>query len=203
MSCAAKPKFQGHANATQNRLPSSKTWQLQVAKAQFSEVFRRARERAPQVVTRQGKKAVVIPAWKDRGHDRPRPLRLHPAGQEFDSHRASCLRLTAWWADSTLNAKFCYQVFVRRQQQFPATSFLRCGQVDELTASVATITGGQHRIRGLALLFSKPSLEGSFESIVSFAIAHSRDTGIRTKQHRCSIQNPNTPDTGCPSFRDC
>ena len=40
-------------------------WQLQVAKAQFSEVFRRARERAPQVVTKQGKEAVVILAIEE------------------------------------------------------------------------------------------------------------------------------------------
>jgi prevent-host-death family protein len=44
---------------------SSRTWQLQAAKAQFSEVFRRARERAPQVVTKQGKEAVVIVAWEE------------------------------------------------------------------------------------------------------------------------------------------
>lgn len=43
----------------------SQPWQLQAAKAQFSEVFRRARERAPQVVTRQGKEAVVIIALED------------------------------------------------------------------------------------------------------------------------------------------
>ena len=35
-------------------------WQLQTAKAQFSEVFRRARTEGPQWVTRQGKEAVVI-----------------------------------------------------------------------------------------------------------------------------------------------
>lgn len=35
-------------------------WQLQTAKAQFSEVFRRARTEGPQVVTRQGKEQVVI-----------------------------------------------------------------------------------------------------------------------------------------------
>lgn len=35
-------------------------WQLQTAKAQFSEVFRRARSEGPQYVTRQGKEAVVI-----------------------------------------------------------------------------------------------------------------------------------------------
>ena len=46
-------------------LPSSQRWQLQAAKAQFSEVFRRARERAPQVVTKQGKEAVVILALEE------------------------------------------------------------------------------------------------------------------------------------------
>jgi antitoxin Phd len=35
-------------------------WQLQTAKAQFSEVFRRARAEGPQFVTRQGKDTVVI-----------------------------------------------------------------------------------------------------------------------------------------------
>jgi antitoxin Phd len=44
---------------------SARIWQLQAAKAQFSEVFRRARERAPQVVTRQGKEAVVILALEE------------------------------------------------------------------------------------------------------------------------------------------
>jgi antitoxin Phd len=39
---------------------SSHRWQLQTAKAQFSEVFRRARSEGPQYVTRQGKEAVVI-----------------------------------------------------------------------------------------------------------------------------------------------
>lgn len=45
--------------------PASQRWQLQTAKAQFSEVFRRARERAPQIVTRQGKEAVVIVAIEE------------------------------------------------------------------------------------------------------------------------------------------
>jgi prevent-host-death family protein len=35
-------------------------WQLQAAKAQFSELFRRAHSEGPQWVTRQGKEAVVI-----------------------------------------------------------------------------------------------------------------------------------------------
>jgi prevent-host-death family protein len=35
-------------------------WQLQTAKARFSELFRRARIEGPQYVTRQGKEAVVV-----------------------------------------------------------------------------------------------------------------------------------------------
>jgi prevent-host-death family protein len=47
---------------TSSNLSSSpkKRWQLQAAKAQFSEVFRRARTEGPQWVTRQNKEAVVI-----------------------------------------------------------------------------------------------------------------------------------------------
>jgi antitoxin Phd len=35
-------------------------WQLQTAKAQFSELFRRARTEGPQYVTKAGKEAVVV-----------------------------------------------------------------------------------------------------------------------------------------------
>jgi antitoxin Phd len=35
-------------------------WQLQVAKARFSELFRRARSEGPQLITRQGKERVVM-----------------------------------------------------------------------------------------------------------------------------------------------
>lgn len=38
----------------------SPPWQLQTAKAQFSELIRRARTEGPQVVTRQGKEQVVV-----------------------------------------------------------------------------------------------------------------------------------------------
>ena len=38
----------------------SGAWQLQTAKARFSELFRRARDEGPQVVTRQGKEQVVV-----------------------------------------------------------------------------------------------------------------------------------------------
>ena len=41
------------------RLPR-KRWQLQTAKARFSELFRRARSEGPQWVTRQDKEAVVV-----------------------------------------------------------------------------------------------------------------------------------------------
>ena len=38
-------------------------WQLQTAKARFSEVFRRARSEGPQWITRQGREAVpMLPA---------------------------------------------------------------------------------------------------------------------------------------------
>jgi antitoxin Phd len=40
------------------RTPSA--WQLQTAKARFSEVFRLARSEGPQRITRQGKEAVVM-----------------------------------------------------------------------------------------------------------------------------------------------
>ncbi len=40
--------------------PPSAAWQLQTAKARFSELFRRARSEGPQLVTRQGKEQVVV-----------------------------------------------------------------------------------------------------------------------------------------------
>lgn len=39
---------------------SRNAWQLQTAKARFSELFRRARNEGPQYVTRSGKEAVVV-----------------------------------------------------------------------------------------------------------------------------------------------
>jgi antitoxin Phd len=41
------------------------TWQVQTAKARFSEVFRLARSEGPQRITRQGKEAVVVIADED------------------------------------------------------------------------------------------------------------------------------------------
>src|SRR5712672_1910317 len=39
---------------------TTEPWQLQTAKARFSEVFRKARSEGPQWVTRQDKEAVVV-----------------------------------------------------------------------------------------------------------------------------------------------
>lgn len=46
------------SQASVNR--QNQPWQLQTAKARFSELFRRARTEGPQVVTRQGKEQVVV-----------------------------------------------------------------------------------------------------------------------------------------------
>jgi antitoxin Phd len=40
----------------------NESWQIQSAKARFSEVFRRARTEGPQLITRQGKEGVVMMA---------------------------------------------------------------------------------------------------------------------------------------------
>lgn len=44
---------------------SGRPWQLQTAKARFSEVFRLARSQGPQRITRQGKEGVVMIADED------------------------------------------------------------------------------------------------------------------------------------------
>jgi len=46
--------------ATRGRAVPKTRWQLQTAKAQFSEVFRRARAEGPQWITKQDKEAVVM-----------------------------------------------------------------------------------------------------------------------------------------------
>jgi antitoxin Phd len=46
-------------NAT-NLVRSPHCWQLQTAKARFSEVFRLARTEGPQLITRQGRESVVV-----------------------------------------------------------------------------------------------------------------------------------------------
>ena len=43
-------------------------WQIQTAKARFSEVFRRTRSEGPQLITRQGKEGVVM--ISDEQYDR-------------------------------------------------------------------------------------------------------------------------------------
>jgi len=47
------------AGAKRVKLPRH-TWQVQTAKARFSEVFRLARTEGPQLITRQGKEGVVM-----------------------------------------------------------------------------------------------------------------------------------------------
>jgi antitoxin Phd len=42
--------------------PAPESWQIQTAKARFSEVFRRARTEGPQRITKQGKEGVVMVA---------------------------------------------------------------------------------------------------------------------------------------------
>jgi len=42
--------------------PGQESWQIQTAKARFSEVFRRARTEGPQRISRQGKESVVMVA---------------------------------------------------------------------------------------------------------------------------------------------
>lgn len=44
---------------------NKKAWQLQTAKARFSELFRKVRAEGPQWVTRQGKDAVVVVAAEE------------------------------------------------------------------------------------------------------------------------------------------
>jgi prevent-host-death family protein len=44
-----------------------KKWQLQTAKARFSELFRSARSEGPQLITRQGKEGVVMISEEEYG----------------------------------------------------------------------------------------------------------------------------------------
>lgn len=45
---------------TRSLKPVGPSWQIQTAKAKFSEVFRRARTEGPQLTTRQGKEGVAM-----------------------------------------------------------------------------------------------------------------------------------------------
>lgn len=47
-------------NPTRQTSGTRSAWQLQAAKARFSEVFRLARTEGPQLITRQGKDGVVM-----------------------------------------------------------------------------------------------------------------------------------------------
>ena len=53
-----------HTSSTLDASPRSSgdSWQVQTAKARFSEVFRKARTEGPQRITRQGKDGVVMVA---------------------------------------------------------------------------------------------------------------------------------------------
>jgi len=55
-----KSKRGDPAAAGGNRNDIGAEWQVQTAKARFSEVFRRARTQGPQRITRQGKEGVVM-----------------------------------------------------------------------------------------------------------------------------------------------
>jgi prevent-host-death family protein len=52
-------------NARAREAAPKARWQLQTAKARFSELFRRTRSEGPQLITRQGKEAVVMIADED------------------------------------------------------------------------------------------------------------------------------------------
>ena len=55
-----KPSQEVGPRKTRSPLPIEASWQIQTAKARFSEVFRRARTEGPQLITRQGKDGVVM-----------------------------------------------------------------------------------------------------------------------------------------------
>jgi antitoxin Phd len=54
-----KSKVARERGKSRKREPKA-SWQLQAAKARFSELFRRARSEGPQLITRQGKEGVVM-----------------------------------------------------------------------------------------------------------------------------------------------
>src|SRR5437763_9384597 len=49
-----------NGHITRKRTYIGMKWQVQTAKARFSEVFRRARKEGPQLIIRQGKEGVVM-----------------------------------------------------------------------------------------------------------------------------------------------
>ena len=63
MTESPKKPNRGVASTPTSRLQAAgESWQIQSAKARFSEVFRRARTEGPQRITRQGKEGVVMVA---------------------------------------------------------------------------------------------------------------------------------------------
>jgi prevent-host-death family protein len=57
---AFKKRHRAKTAETQNLALAGSEWQLQTAKARFSEVFRLARTEGPQLITRRGKDGVVV-----------------------------------------------------------------------------------------------------------------------------------------------
>jgi len=57
-----KPSRGVVSNPAKTLKAAGESWQIQSAKARFSEVFRRARTEGPQRITRQGKEGVVMVA---------------------------------------------------------------------------------------------------------------------------------------------
>ena len=60
MAKKLKKAIRGVAPAETIRKVAGPPWQIQTAKARFSEVFRLARSEGPQRITRQGKEGVVM-----------------------------------------------------------------------------------------------------------------------------------------------
>src|SRR3954465_2657786 len=60
-----RPSQSRHAAGGAARKGVPQEWQLQDAKARFSELFRLARERGPQRVTKHGREAVVVLASEE------------------------------------------------------------------------------------------------------------------------------------------
>lgn len=55
-----KTKTSATRSRVKQAVKARKKWQLQTAKARFSELFRSARSEGPQLITRQGKEGVVM-----------------------------------------------------------------------------------------------------------------------------------------------
>lgn len=62
MPAASKKNNRGVLQSNDSAQSTGDSWQIQSAKARFSEVFRRARIEGPQRIRRQGKEGVVMVA---------------------------------------------------------------------------------------------------------------------------------------------